>query len=182
MADPKSISEVEYRFLDEFPGYRFGSDGSVWSQRDKAGKGRHAEWRLKKPTRSRYCHVSMYIDGKSVSRGVHCLVLAAFVGPCPDGMQGLHGDGNTHNNSLENLRWGTPLTNAEDRAGHGTTARGSRQGLSKLTETDVVEIRRLWRAGSYRSKAALGRRFGVRAITILNVIAHKTWAHVPEQD
>lgn len=51
---------------------------------------------------------------------VHRLVLRSFVGPCPDGMEGCHNDGNPANNSLSNLRWDTQSGNQRDRELHGT--------------------------------------------------------------
>jgi hypothetical protein len=45
---------------------------------------------------------------------VHHLVLLAFIGPRPDGLQGLHFDDDASNNSLGNLRWGTPSANMHD--------------------------------------------------------------------
>lgn len=51
---------------------------------------------------------------------VHRLVLEAFVGPCPSGMQGCHNDGDQANNHVDNLRWGTRSENEYDKVGHGT--------------------------------------------------------------
>lgn len=51
---------------------------------------------------------------------IHRLVLMAFVGPCPQGMECLHSDGNPTNNHLLNLRWASPSDNAYDRVRHGT--------------------------------------------------------------
>lgn len=51
---------------------------------------------------------------------VHRLVLSAFVGACPKGMEGCHNDGNPANNHLSNLRWDTPRGNAADKVLHGT--------------------------------------------------------------
>jgi hypothetical protein len=51
---------------------------------------------------------------------VHRAVLDAFVGPCPDGMECRHLDGNAANNKLDNLAWGTPAENRRDIALHGT--------------------------------------------------------------
>jgi hypothetical protein len=45
---------------------------------------------------------------------VHRLVLEAFVGPCPEGMEGLHWDDDKDNNRLSNLRWGTRTENLLD--------------------------------------------------------------------
>lgn len=48
-------------------------------------------------------------------RLVHQLVLEAFVGPCPDGMEALHFDDVPSNNALANLRWDTHENNMVDR-------------------------------------------------------------------
>lgn len=47
------------------------------------------------------------------------LVLLAFVGPCPEGQECRHLDGNCQNNRLDNLKWGTRSENARDRVRHG---------------------------------------------------------------
>lgn len=59
-------------------------------------------------------------DGRSRWFYVHRLVLEAHVGPCPDGMQGAHGDGNPANNKASNLRWATQSENNLDAVRHGT--------------------------------------------------------------
>lgn len=53
------------------------------------------------------------------SRYVHRLVMEAFVGPCPDGMEVRHGDGDPDNNHLTNLAYGTHADNARDMLRHG---------------------------------------------------------------
>lgn len=53
-------------------------------------------------------------------RLVHRLVLAAFVGSCPDGMEVRHLDGNPGNNTVENLAYGTHSENEMDKVLHGT--------------------------------------------------------------
>ncbi|MFV8317080.1 NUMOD4 motif-containing HNH endonuclease [Mycobacterium sp. 23] len=62
-------------------------------------------------------------DGAARTRAgvkVHRLVLAAFVGPLPDGMMGLHQNGNKLDNRLTNLRYGTNADNQYDSMRHGT--------------------------------------------------------------
>jgi hypothetical protein len=46
-------------------------------------------------------------------RLVHRLVLTAFVGPCPDGMECLHGNDVRTDNRLANLSWGTHEENQQ---------------------------------------------------------------------
>lgn len=67
-----------------------------------------------------HLQVSLSRDGERRSFLVHRLVLTAFVGPCPDGMQGCHNDGNPARNVLVNLRWDTQSSNAFDSVRHGT--------------------------------------------------------------
>ena len=56
---------------------------------------------------------------------VHRMVLEAFVGPCPPGMETLHADDDPTNNNLNNLRWGTRSENEYEsvRNGHHAQAR-----------------------------------------------------------
>jgi hypothetical protein len=59
------------------------------------------------------------------------LVLSAFVGPRPPGLDGCHGDGDNANNRLGNLRWGTRSENMQDAVDHGThTSHGKRTALA----------------------------------------------------
>lgn len=106
---------------------------------------------------------------------VHRLVLAAFVGACPHGMESRHLDGDKTNNSRLNLAWGTHAENMADQVRHGTRARGTSMPTAKLTEAAVVEIRRRCKHASLR---ALSREFGVTPEAIRGVVRGLTWAHV----
>lgn len=50
----------------------------------------------------------------------HRLVMAAFVGPCPEGMEVCHNNGDPADNRLSNLRYGTSKDNSADMKLHGT--------------------------------------------------------------
>lgn len=67
-----------------------------------------------------YRRVALTRGGKSVHYLVHRLVLEAFVGPCPDGMEGCHNNGDRADARLSNLRWDTRLANIRDKFEHGT--------------------------------------------------------------
>jgi hypothetical protein len=55
---------------------------------------------------------------------IHCLVMIAFIGPCPSGKEVGHFDGNPLNNNLSNLRYVTKRENYEDSLRHGTAKKG----------------------------------------------------------
>lgn len=107
------------------------------------------------------------------SHAVHHLVLEGFVGPRPPGTEGAHGDGDPANNLVGNLRWATHQENIDDRGAHGTGAEGARQGLAKLTDDIVREVR-----SSSERTAVLARQFGVtwRALHLARI--RETWKHV----
>lgn len=161
MSQQSTAAPVAYKPIEGLPRYRVGDDGSVWSIRP-------AGWARMKPNlRKGYLRICLCRDGKQKKFFVHVLVLTAFVGPCPDGMQGRHLDGCRSNCALGNLAWGTPKENAADRDAHGTTARGQKCGRSKLTDADVAEIRRQLAAG--RKQLAIGAAFHVHNATISHI-------------
>ena len=93
---------------------------------DKNGKSRRVIQRILKPTPRVSGH--LYLDFGRQKRGlsVHGLVLLAFVGPCPDGLERLHWDDNPENNFLSNLRYGTRSENLQDALRNGTHPTGSK--------------------------------------------------------
>ena len=54
-----------------------------------------------------YPSVVLSKRGKTKSFHVHYLILNAFVGPCPIGMECCHKDGNRRHSCLENIWWNT---------------------------------------------------------------------------
>lgn len=106
---------------------------------------------------------------------VHRLVLAAFCGPRPDGMESCHGNGDRADNRIENLRWDTRANNHADKKLHGTLARGERCGKSKLTEADVRFARAM---KGVISTSEIARRLGVVRRTVAHIFNGDTWSHV----
>jgi hypothetical protein len=77
--------------------------------------------RILKPMRSTVgrLKVGLYSGGARRMFLIHRLVLEAFVGPCPDGMEACHYDDDPDNNHLSNLRWDTRLANRADLVRNG---------------------------------------------------------------
>jgi hypothetical protein len=103
-------------------------------------------------------------------------MLETFVGPRPEGMECCHNDGNTSNNSIENLRWGTPKENSEDRKRHGTYLCGENVGGAKLKENEVQEVRQL--IASVMSDKRIAKKFSVSSSCIQGIRDGKTWKHL----
>ncbi len=120
-----------------------------------------------------YRRVALCKDGTIKNFYVHGLVLLAFVGPKPEGLEVRHLDGNPANNHLENLRYGTKAENAKDRAVHGTQVYGEQSSNAKLTREKVEDI-----LLSSLSSKALAKKYEVAASTIENVRSGKRWPHV----
>lgn len=196
MKDPKLITainpavvpsgdfDVTYGLLDEFPGYAIGSDGSVWSMWKSGVGGLGSVWRQRVPQRDtdRYGRVRMFVqlrhkDGSIVGRKIHRLVLEAFIGQCPDGMEACHfPDSDQTNNRLSNLRWGTKLENESHKTIHNTAPCGERNPRSKLSESDVLEIRKMKDSGI--SYSDISRMFKISRSNIHFIVSRQTWSHV----
>jgi hypothetical protein len=58
--------------------------------------------------------------GQNNNRKIDHIVLEAFVGPRPLGLESCHFDDNGHNNRLANLRWDTRSENHRDSVRNGT--------------------------------------------------------------
>lgn len=106
---------------------------------------------------------------------VHRLVLEAFRGPCPAGMESCHNDGNPTNNRLNNLRWDTDKSNQADRLKHGTSNRGSQNPSSILNEVDVGVIKTRLKTESLR---AIADDYGVSHLTIKAIRNNQNWRHI----
>lgn len=122
--------------------------------------------------------VGLWKNKEQKSWAVSVLVLTAFVGQRPPGMEACHfPDRDTTNNRVENLKWATHVENVGHRVVHDTVLYGTRLYISKLDDEKVREIRRQ-HATTNCSYGSLGRAFGVDAATIRDVVVRRTWKHV----
>jgi HNH endonuclease len=173
------MDTIEYRLVAEFPAYRVGSDGSVWSS-----KGLRASfdgwYRLKTPPNSDgYPQVLLSIRGsKQQHRYVHCLVLEAFIGPCPDGMEACHNNGIPADNRVGNLRWDTHASNLDDvrKHGDGYINQGMKRNSAVLTEEQVIAIRFAFANGV--KNCELVKEYRITKSTISKIVLRKIWKHI----
>lgn len=102
--------------------------------------------------------------------------------------QAMHSCDNPPCCNPDHLKWATRLENQQDMAQKGRSARGLRNGAlrgvashrARLTEADVLEIRR--RAGAGESQRSLAQEFEVVPTNISEIVRRKSWRHLPVTD
>lgn len=93
-----------------FDGYDVSDQGRIRSWKRSPGP------RIMKQTTVSDGYLAVRCNG--TLRRVHLYVLAAFVGPLPEGQETRHLNGVRDDNRLDNLRYGTKMENGEDRRLH----------------------------------------------------------------
>lgn len=83
------------------------------------GKLRALTWSTARSGKGYYT-VTLSKDQTTRTRYVHQLVIEAFIGPPPLGMECLHGTNGSNDNHLSNLRYGTRQENLQERERDGT--------------------------------------------------------------
>ncbi|TAL00363.1 MAG: hypothetical protein EPO08_13865, partial [Rhodospirillaceae bacterium] len=107
--------------------YAISDHGNV---RSFWGQGRILIPTLKGKRSPFYEAVTLSVNDLKASKCIHVLVAEAFLPPRPTPNHWVrHYDGNSRNNHVSNLRWGTPQDDADDRMRLGTVARGERHGM-----------------------------------------------------
>lgn len=97
-----------------------------------------------------YSRVALFKDGNYSHRVVHRLVAEAFHGPEPEGKPFvLHGDDNPGNNRAENLRWGSPADNMQDKKLRGRDTWGTKTHC--VNGHEYTESTTYWNARGHRS-------------------------------
>ncbi len=117
--------------------------------------------------------VTLCMHGKTRRFQVHTLVLTAFKGPCPEGLECLHEDNDYTNNRPGNLKWGTHLENMRDKRRHGTQNEGTNHGSSKLTDDQVRAIR-----ADKRASRTIAPEYGISQVAVVFIKNRKTWKHL----
>lgn len=169
---PDDVNEiVEFEL-----GYGVGPSGTIYTRRQIGNFGRPRDfWTPIKPqkcAKGRYMQVGISGRRKVL---VHCVVAAAFLGPCPDGMEVSHKNGNSHENRASNLCYETPVQNNQRKREHGTNGTGSKNNQAKLSEDDVVFIRAELSKGIRGTQRKLARQFGVCEATISFIKSGGRW-------
>jgi hypothetical protein len=161
---------MNWKPVEGFPGYRVSDTGLVHSEPRPRTSGILLAL---SPHTTGYIKVCLSCNGVVRKRFVHTLVMEAFVGPRPAGMEVRHLNGCRSDNRAENLAWGTCKENAADRVDHGTSVRGSAMSTAKLTEDQVRAILQ-----DTRKYCVIALDYDVSSTTIGVIKRRKAWRHV----
>jgi len=135
-----------------------------------------------------YCRIGLNKNRKCIDKFIHRIVLETFIGPPPIGKNDVrHLDGNPSNNRIDNLCWGTRSENVKDSQIHGTyktpyiknhkNNTGSKHGMSKLVEKNIVEIRLMYKNGkTIREIRNIFNFVGYH--TLYRIVTNKSWKHI----
>lgn len=161
------MAEEIWKIIPGFENYKASNLGQIRKivhvPKSAFGPAHIVDGPLMKPTlrkKDNYLIVGLISNGKQYQKGLHQFILLAFVGHPPEGQQTLHADGIRTNCLLSNLSYGTALANAADRTKHGNTGIGEKNGNSKLSDGQVLEIRKI-KAETNCTYASLAPQFGV---------------------
>jgi hypothetical protein len=159
-----------------WPGYEVSDFGRVRSFRGRCGGTMSASPHPMNPRPGSDGRIVVRLrngPGRQRVVGPHVLVLEAFVGPRPEGMEGCHDDGDARNNRLDNVRWDTRSENIRDMLRHGTSPR------TVLTSAAIPLI---WaRLVANEHPRSIAEDYGVSAATIYPIRTGRTWSHVTRE-
>lgn len=164
----------EWRVIPSFPDYEASSLGRI--RRKTPGKNTYPG-RMLNPQTTKWGYLRCGIkspQGKSCFRFVHVLVAEAFLGPVPPGLEVNHKDTVRTNARASNLEYCTHLENIRHAARINGANRREKCVSTKLTKEVVLELRKKHAAGSRIYE--LAKEAGVHSVTVLDVIARRTWA------
>lgn len=160
---PPLIERFEQK-VDKSPGHGPNGDCWVWTASTKY-----------------WGYGAISVPGKGV-RGAHRVSYELTHGPIPPGMFVLHRCDNPPCVNPDHLILGTPADNIRDmiargRKKIGVMPKGMGHHRAKLTDSQVIEIRRLWDSGG-ATKLGLSKQFGVSRPVIRGIVERRSWRHI----
>jgi len=170
----------EWRSVQGQAGYEVSSIGRVRSWKRPGPDG---EPRIMRPFSSDgYMCVEFLVGGCRKKKFVHRLVLEAFVGPAPAGMEACHYPDQTRSNcKLSNLRWDTRKENSADKIRCGFSQLGEKGPGARVSSGTAIIITMLaaLEPPDRATYVEIGVALGVNTTTVRDISVGKSWPHLP---
>jgi len=122
-------------------------------------------------------YLSTRIGGKAMR--IHVLVATTFLIRPEGKMHVNHKNGIKHDNTLENLEWCTHRQNIDHAVINHLTSlnRGSKNGMAKITEEIVMNIKKEYKPHVFGRKA-ICEKYGITLACLKDIIRGRSWNHV----
>jgi hypothetical protein len=130
----RNMTTEEWRAVPGWEGmYEVSSHGRVRSLDRITTKGQRVKGKTlsSKVGPNGYPLIGLYRASQRTAKTVHQLVMEAFEGPRPEGLEVCHRNGDGSDNRKANLYYGTSSDNRRDRVAHGTDPNASRTHCAK---------------------------------------------------
>ena len=171
------MKEEIWKAIPGFNRYEASNLGNIRTH-DWKGSGKTVVLRPAKSKKGYLATVLINDEGESKNVKVHRMVAFAFLGvPSNMSLTVNHKNHIKDDNRPENLEYMTALENAKEAQDNGlqVVLKGERNGFSKLTEKEVLEIRKKFIPFKYPKKQ-LALEYGVSVGAIKNVLLRRTWS------
>lgn len=149
-------------------------DERFWAKVDKRDPKQCWEWTG--AIANGYGRFGITTAGRTVAVTASRLAWELTNGPIPKTMWVLHRCDNKSCVNPAHLYLGDRADNTDDAVTRGRIKKGSGHHGAKLTEEQVLEIKRRFSAGGV-GQAVLAREFGISKVAMLDVLRGRTWAH-----
>lgn len=117
---------------------------------------------------------------KNKTKRAHRVSYELFNGPIDDCMDVLHSCDDPGCVNPEHLHLGDALMNAKERTerNRANSPQGTKNGNSKLTEDQIIAIRKMYSNGYFQKDIA--KTFGVKQNTISRIVRFRTYKILPK--
>ena len=157
--------------------YQLDEYGNIYSTPRKGTKGGRLPFIV-----DEYYEITLTKKAKSKRYNIHRLVALHYL-ENPNRLPMVnHKDGDKFNNHYSNLEWCDSSHNIKHAYDNGlmTPKRGSKNGMSKLTEEKVLAIRQYAKAHPTNYRSYLSEKYNVSKSNIKDIVTNRrnSWSHV----